>query len=239
MTKFDILSVPKFYKGFPHQQKAITDLWDATDKVEQDKFIKTWRTSVKDPRIDKLVNAVPSAGGRRENSKTAIPFLLKWCDHYGVTNPDHIGYIIGTVSGEAVFLPQKEWRANPTTQPHIYARQNQYWYTGFFGRGYVQLTWADNYLKLGKELGLGDQLYKNPDMVLEPDIAARICVVGMFKGIFSVDTRFNPRPRAKLSLYDQANGSFDFLNARRIVNLTDKASTFASYGEWYSKAITS
>lgn len=236
-TDFNILDVPKFYKGLSHQDKALTELWSVTDPTVQTKFVKTWRTVTVDPRIDKLVNAVPSPGGRRERSRVAIPLLLKWCDHYRIVDPDHIGYIVGTVSGECAFAPIREGRANRTRQPYLYALQERYWHTGYFGRGYVQLTWRENYLRLGQEIGLGDQLVVNPDKVLEPDIAAHICVVGMFKGLFSVDTRFNPRPRAKLSFYDRPDGSFDFLNARRIVNLTDKASTFASYGEWYSNAI--
>ena len=58
-----------------------------------------------------------------------------------------------------------------------------------YGRGYVQLTWKNNYLTLGKALGLGDDLAKNPDHVLDPDIAYEIMSYGMRNGSFSKGQR--------------------------------------------------
>jgi len=37
----------------------------------------------------------------------------------------------------------------------------------YYGRGLVQLTHGDNYKMLGREMGLGDRLYKTPDMALD------------------------------------------------------------------------
>lgn len=238
MNKINILDVPKYYKGLPHQDQALNYLWDNTNPEIQKNFIKKWRTPQRDPRIDALIRSVPN--DRREDSKTAIPLLLKWCDHYNVNNPNHIGYIIGTVSGESAFRPQQERRANPRIEPILYERQNRYWHTGYFGRGYIQITWRDNYERLGRRIGIGDRLVTNPSLALDPDIASHITIVGMVEGLFCVDTRFpQPRPRARLSLYDLPDGSFDFLNARRIVNLMDKAETFASYGRWYANVLKS
>ena len=44
----------------------------------------------------------------------------------------------------------------------------------YYGRGYVQLTHAANYKKLGQKLGMGDALYNSPDLVMEPETAAKI-----------------------------------------------------------------
>ena len=44
----------------------------------------------------------------------------------------------------------------------------------FKGRGFIQLTGRENYAKIGKEIGLGDQLVKNPDLADDPTIAANI-----------------------------------------------------------------
>ncbi|MFT6910395.1 MAG: hypothetical protein ACJAS1_007124 [Oleiphilaceae bacterium] len=89
----------------------------------------------------------------------------------------------------------------------------------YYGRGYVQLTWDKNYKILGKALGIGDKLYINPDLALDPDIAYNITSLGMRDGIFTTK---------KLSDYITAN-KVDYLNARRIINGTDEASKIAEY----------
>lgn len=52
----------------------------------------------------------------------------------------------------------------------------------YYGRGYPQLTWYDNYLKAGKALGL--DLIHNPDLMLDAKIAARVMAWGMKGGHF-------------------------------------------------------
>jgi len=52
----------------------------------------------------------------------------------------------------------------------------------YFGRGYVQLTWWNNYLDTGLLLGLGLDLLLDPDLVDEPKIAYRIISTGMRTG---------------------------------------------------------
>lgn len=217
---FSILNVPRYYRGLRHQNNALIYLWDNTPQSIRDEFIKLWRSR------DTLINAVPS--DRRKDAAIAIPLLLEWCDYYNVTNPNHIGYIIGTVSGESAFKPRKEIRANPRIQPALYRLQERYWHTGYYGRGYIQITWRTNYLRLGQRIGLGTQLVDNPDLALEPRIAAHIAVVGMYEGLFT---------GKKLSDYDMPNGEYDFLHARRIVNAMDKAELFASYGRWYARVL--
>lgn len=56
----------------------------------------------------------------------------------------------------------------------------------FYGRGFVQLTWADNYKKATEKLFLGgeDDLYKYPDRALDGMIAAEIMFQGMWEGWF-------------------------------------------------------
>ena len=54
----------------------------------------------------------------------------------------------------------------------------------YYGRGYVQLTHGDNYKKTGARIGLGNQLYDNPDKVMQPEIAGRILLTGMIDGLF-------------------------------------------------------
>jgi putative chitinase len=55
----------------------------------------------------------------------------------------------------------------------------------YYGRGYVQLTWWDNYLSAGQRLGMGEDLAIEPDRVMEEGIAYRIMSDGMRNGWFT------------------------------------------------------
>lgn len=70
------------------------------------------------------------------------------------------------------FLPIRERRADKVRQLAIWTAQERYWHTGFYGRGFIQLTWRGNYLDAGEALNL--DLVGNPDLALEPVTAARI-----------------------------------------------------------------
>lgn len=89
--------------------------------------------------------------------------------------------------------------------------------TGFWGRGFVQLTWETNYARAGKELGY--DLVKNPALAMRPDIAAAILFRGMVEGWFT---------GKKLSDYF-GGAKNDPEGARRIINGTDKAALIAGY----------
>jgi putative chitinase len=69
------------------------------------------------------------------------------------------------------FYPLKELHASQERQPELWAIQERYWPSGFYGRGIVQTTWEDNYRKLGDALGL--DLISDPDQLLDPTTAAR------------------------------------------------------------------
>lgn len=87
----------------------------------------------------------------------------------------------------------------------------------YFGRGYVQLTWARNYRTMGKALGL--PLYAQPDLALKYDVAYKIMSYGMTHGAFT-----------GVALRRYINeGKTDYQNARKIINGTDKADLIAGY----------
>lgn len=84
----------------------------------------------------------------------------------------------------------------------------------YYGRGYVQLTHANNYQKMSSRLKMGSKLYDKPDTVMEPGAAAMILAVGLIDGMF--------RP-AKGTLFDYFNATTqDWYGARELVN-GDKA----------------
>ena len=91
----------------------------------------------------------------------------------------------------------------------------------YYGRGYVQITWLANYLKLGEDLGLGDQLAADPAKALEPAIAYSIMSYGMRNGTFT---------GKKLSRYI-AGTQCDYPHARRIINGMDHAYEISAAAE--------
>lgn len=91
----------------------------------------------------------------------------------------------------------------------------------FCGRGYVQLTWRNNYRRLGNLIG--QPLEDNPDLAMKPDIAAEIMFEGMKGGIFT---------GKKLADYFNAKTT-DWINARRIINGTDRASEIAGIAKQF------
>ena len=97
----------------------------------------------------------------------------------------------------------------------------------YYGRGYVQLTWYDNYKAQDAKLGLNSELVKKPDLALDPEIATQILFAGMRDGDFT---------GKQLSDYFTETLT-DWYNARRIVNATDQATTIAGYAEKFMNAI--
>lgn len=95
----------------------------------------------------------------------------------------------------------------------------------YYGRGFVQLTWKANYKTMGDLLG--KPLVDNPDLAMELAIATQILFKGMIKGLFT---------GKKLSNYFDAD-SEDWVNARRIINGTDKAALIAGYGRKFMAAL--
>lgn len=91
----------------------------------------------------------------------------------------------------------------------------------YYGRGYVQLTWDYNYKKMSPAIGLGDSMYCNPSLALDPSDAYKIMSYGMRKGSFTGK-----------KLADYINGSAcDYKNARRIINGTDQWQLIQGYAQ--------
>ncbi len=90
----------------------------------------------------------------------------------------------------------------------------------FMGRGFVQLTGRRNYADWSKRTGL--DLVGNPDLVVKPEIAARILVQGSMLGTFTGK-----------KLGDYAS----FRDMRRVINGTDRAGDIALYADRFLAAL--
>lgn len=109
-------------------------------------------------------------------------------------------------------------------------------YYPWYGRGHVQLTWEENYVKADKKLGLGGALAKNADLALDPVISAEVLVVGMLEGWFSGDKTGRHTLLRHLPNKNKATRT-QFKNARRIVNIMDKADLIAGHALVYQEAL--
>jgi putative chitinase len=109
-------------------------------------------------------------------------------------------------------------------------------YYPWYGRGHVQLTWEENYRKADQKLGLGGALIKNKDLALDPELSAEIMVVGMLEGWFSGDKKGRHTLVRHLPNKNAATRT-QFRNARRIINLMDKADLIAGHALVYQEAL--
>jgi predicted chitinase len=93
------------------------------------------------------------------------------------------------------------------------------------GRGFVQLTWKDNYQKMKDKFNV--DLVNSPEKALEHELAIKIMIYGSEQGSFT---------SKKLSDYIN-DSKTDYSNARRIINGTDKASTIEGYAKKIEKCL--
>lgn len=127
-------------------------------------------------------------------------------------------YLLGTIRNECGtnMAPIKEKKAAPNTE--VWKKyQSKYWKTGFYGRGYSQLTWEGNYLKFSKLLGMGNSLVKNPDLVLKPEVGYKILSMGCVQGLFRSRPKKAGGKPYKLADFLTATKK-DYVSARNIVN---------------------
>lgn len=138
-----------------------------------------------------------------------------------------------TLQQAAYILATARWETAHTMKPvqeafwlsDAWRRKNLRYYP-WHGRGYVQLTWQRNYVFAGKKLDR--DLTTDPEAVMEPTIAAEILVVGSLDGWF---TSHNLRQHVNAS-------KTDYVQARRVINGTDKAAPIADLACQYESALT-
>lgn len=156
----------------------------------------------------------PIFGGTLAQSQVeGMENILRYRDtrYSGVTN-DQLAYMLATAYWETAHTMQ------PVTEygSQAYLRAKKYW--PWIGRGLVQLTWKDNFAKFG---------ITNPEDALKWDKALYIFFRGMVEGMFT---------GKKLSDYI-TDTKRDYVNARRIINGVDKASTIAAIANKFRTAL--
>lgn len=172
---------------------------------------------------------------------TKFHWLGIWCklmafEKVGVTDDRIKAYILATsyheTGGELVPMYERgQGRGKPYGEKvrydgRPYENPDQIYY----GRGDVQLTWYENYERMGEILGI--PLLENPELAMDTRTSALILVEGMTRG-FSGRGDFTG-----LALEDFFNDRVnDPINARRVVNGRDQACRIAGYYEKFLAAI--
>jgi putative chitinase len=134
-----------------------------------------------------------------------------------------LAYMLATVYKECA---GRMW---PTTEygSTEYLQGKEYW--PYIGRGFVQLTWRDNYDKASKLLSLIDDrdLVAHPEVALDSLISARVMCRGMAEGWFT---------GKKLGQYF-SDSEDDPVNARQIINGNDCDQEIAAYHDQFLAAL--
>lgn len=163
-----------------------------------------------------------------QDQVNGLNVFLDWYDNENPPMPERyhiddrcLAYILATTYHEtaATMQPVKEYGGTSYLQSKPYYP----WY----GRGYVQLTWEDNYKRQDEKLGLRGALLADPDLALDPDVAKKVIIFGMYDGDFTGE---------KLGNFF-TDTLTDWYNARTIVNGHDRASDIAGYAEKFHNAL--
>lgn len=170
--------------------------------------------------VNKIQEKLDAVEGNRPydfSTKERTINAIKWeCKAQDIGLNTQIAYVLATVQWETAqtFKPVREsfWKSEDWRKNHLR-------YYPYYGRGYVQLTWKNNYQKYSQILRV--DLVSNPDLAMDPNRSLFILVHGFKTGTFT---------GRKITDYI-TNSRTDFLNARRCINGLDHAHDIASLAE--------
>lgn len=153
--------------------------------------------------------------------------LIEQSKKFNLSNQE-LAYTFATVYWETAktFQPVEEafWMSEDWRKKNLR-------YYPWHGRGYVQLTWDYNYQKMEDILGV--PFTQRPELAMDPVLAALILFVGMRDGVFT--------GKSYDSYIDDIDEPDDedikeYINARRIINGTDKAKQIAQIAIKFERA---
>lgn len=183
-------------------------------------------------------------GGVSQTQVNGIEGILDAFATHGDGKPDTLAYALATAYHEtgSRMVPVREGFAStdaaaraavnklaakrgPKSAVAKYAKPAGPYNHVYYGRGQVQLTWLENYEKSSKDAGV--DLVKDPDKMLEPLISARVLIKGLLDG------RWNGAGKGLRFYLDKG----DVREARRTVNVLDKADLIAGYHARFLAAV--
>ncbi|MCG8441859.1 MAG: hypothetical protein MI723_08625 [Caulobacterales bacterium] len=192
--------------------------------------------------------SVYTTAGKHYAGTDAI--LNYWNENSELSDPRWLAYILATSYHETArrMAPVRETLASSDQSAidileRAYQRRGSgkvYWRPvketgrGYFGRGYVQLTWDWNYKRADLRLGekaesfAPTSYYWNPDNALDPDASIRITYDGMVYGWYTSHC---------LLRHIYPGRKADWIDARRIINGLDRAAEIAEHANNFLIAI--
>jgi hypothetical protein len=162
-----------------------------------------------------------------------------WEANYPSGNPNHLAYILATEYHETGAkmqpVPENGGKQYLTRMYDITgdrpAKARELGNTeqgdgARFTGGKTQLTGRSNFRKLGKRLEI--PLEEEPERIYDMETSTAVLFVGMMEGLFTGKS---------LSRYTDLGGNLDAINARRVVNGTDRAALIAGYHNHFLAAV--
>ena len=176
-------------------------------------------------KIKARTSAFDALLGKPAPDKAAVKAsIVEACKLVGLSRKEQIAYVLATAEHETnkTFQPVREayWVKNAEAW-----RKTNLRYWPYYGRGYVQLTWKDNYDHYGRILGL--DLVTSPDLALDHYGSLFVLTQGFKTGAFTGH---------KLSEYVNAQTT-DYKAARFCINGQDRASDIADLARSYAKTL--
>lgn len=142
-------------------------------------------------------------------------------------------YILATVHHETdkTFQPIEEYGKGKGKLYGTNVKQDKTAYFDtkniFYGRGYTQNTWYENYKKLTALNTHGWDFFNKPELLLQVESSIWATFTAMQIGLYT---------GKKLSDYINVQ-KCDYVNARKIINGLDKAQLIADYANEYYKIL--
>ncbi|MBX3536416.1 MAG: hypothetical protein KF735_02160 [Chelatococcus sp.] len=166
--------------------------------------------------------------------------LNEWDAHYSHLPLTYLACYLGQVFRETggTMVPIRETFATSDKQAmtrletawtsgKLPSVKTPYWRKGWFGRGRMQITHAENYAYAQAKSGL--PIVADPSLMLDSKADLKVSLPGTIEGWWT-------RGKHRMSMYlDRPDP--DFEGARRIVNGTDKAKLVATYCEAFLAAL--
>lgn len=189
-------------------------------EIDRSEFFSCYSTAFDQPLMKEQVEAYEAIFGLWDSRESLVD--TRWLAYFLATIRHEVGEGMLPVR-EGFARTDEEARKRLAHLP--YAKSEPPYGHAYYGRGYVLLTFSQNYKKIGAELGV--DLVQFPDLALDPSVAFDILTTGMLNGTFNA---------RGIGLSEYINEEKeDVINARRTVNVLDRASevanTFYNYKE--------
>jgi predicted chitinase len=170
---------------------------------------------------------LPVARPANRKALAHLSLIIQVCRQHGITDKSQIAYVLASAHHESGLGRLMVERASGKAYEGRRDLGNLTPGDGprYKGRGYVQITGRRNYTRYARLLGV--DLVGQPTRAAVPAIAAQILAHGMRHGTFT---------GRRLAGFG-ADGSYDFVNARRIVNGLDRAQLIAAIARRYRAAL--